>query len=366
MVNPYPYWFGYPYWYSDLAISYPYGYWYPYPAYFGYYRHHNHFVWWGYPSLAYTHWFFSGHHHHHYHHLSNHFFDRHHHHHRHASNGFHRTVDNWSTWRDPANQHRGGGHGDLGERALGARARGGSGTLAARDSGAFFNRNQPVDRWSREGGWSRGSGRAGGNRGARDGIDRVAPGERGPSIGGGLNGRSRRDRGQVERPSGGRDARSVRANPASPDAEAVPDGSPSRGGRDGSNGVRSSRGRSREGDAERTQQTAPVFERPQVSRQPQQERGAPVDSRRSSRGGDRGRRDQPRFEARPAQQPPAAQQQSSPRERGEGWSRRGDNGGGRRFESGLHFARVARFGRRRLPGRRRLTRQHEWTRRRRP
>jgi hypothetical protein len=53
--NPYPYWFSYPYWYATPI-------WYPVPYYYNtgfYYGRGGRIVIWGFPSYAYSNWFFS-------------------------------------------------------------------------------------------------------------------------------------------------------------------------------------------------------------------------------------------------------------------------------------------------------------------
>src|SRR5262249_21311593 len=105
VVRPYPYWFGYPFWYSDLYL-YPYGWWYPYPPYFGYYYYHSNYVWWGLPSFGFMEWFYFGHHHHHYAYLSNcfnHYYSRA----PRAATSFNVVVNNFVTRSDPVDHHRG-------------------------------------------------------------------------------------------------------------------------------------------------------------------------------------------------------------------------------------------------------------------
>ncbi len=53
--NPYPYWFSYPYWYNTPI-------WYPVPYYYNtgfYYGRGGRIVIWGFPSFAYSSWFFN-------------------------------------------------------------------------------------------------------------------------------------------------------------------------------------------------------------------------------------------------------------------------------------------------------------------
>jgi hypothetical protein len=128
VVHPYPFWFGYPYWYAD-AYLFPYGYWYHYPPHFGFYHHlhHHRYVWFGLPSIHFAHWFFSGHHYGHYSHLS-YRFDRHYGRHRHVGSVFHHTLGNWVRWRDRDHHHSSAGrgkhrarHGDGGRRTSGGR-----------------------------------------------------------------------------------------------------------------------------------------------------------------------------------------------------------------------------------------------------
>ena len=169
-VNPYPYWFGYPYWYSDLPISIPTATGIPIRPTSGTTATTVSFVWWGLPvarvhalvlvrspppSLQ-------------------------------ASVALLRSALQPSLLRAHRLPPHRGQLGDvarpgrspsrrrprrLGERALGApgRARW-RGTLATRGSNsAFFNRNQGTDRWSGRDGWSR-------SRGRTSLVDRVAPG----------------------------------------------------------------------------------------------------------------------------------------------------------------------------------------------
>jgi hypothetical protein len=179
VVHPYPYWFGYPIWYSDLYL-YPYGYWYPYPVYFGYYHYHDSFVWWGFPSFTFVNWFYFGHHYHHYTYLSNcfthQFVGR-----RFAPTYVNVTVNNFVTHTDRIDRHRGDGSWERG----GDRSRGGETrnvNYSNRDRGFFFNRSRSED------------GQVG---------RRTAPGERGAVMGpsrGGFergNGRGHDARGQV-------------------------------------------------------------------------------------------------------------------------------------------------------------------------
>jgi len=169
VVNPYPYWFGYPVWYAD-AYLYPYGYWYPYPVYFGYYHYHDHFAWYGLPSLGFMHWFYYGHHHHHYSHLSN-CFSGHYNGRRYAPTHYNATVNNFiarsgrtGTGRGDGSTGRGGdgsfGRGDGSRATTTAR----NVSYSGRDRGFFFNRHRAVDQ----------STRVAGRRGA--------PGERGAVI----------------------------------------------------------------------------------------------------------------------------------------------------------------------------------------
>ncbi len=177
VVNPYPFWFGYPIWYSDLYL-YPYGWWYPYPPYFGYYRHHHHYVWWGLPSFSFMHWFYFGHHHHHYTYLS-HCFTRYYRDYHYAPTYYNVTVNNFVRYSDPVDHHRGDWSWGRGDRTRGDYR----GRYADRDRGFLFNRHRPEDRFQEVGG------------------RRIAPGERGPVID--------ESRGRSERTTGrerGRDA----------------------------------------------------------------------------------------------------------------------------------------------------------------
>ena len=308
VVHPYPFWFGYPIWYSDLYL-YPYGYWYPYPPYFGYYHDHGRYVYFGLPSIPFLHWFFVGHHHRHYSYLS-HWFDRHHQHHPYARDYFHVTVNNWVTYRDRYDRDRGDWSTTSGERPSG---RDRYGRYTDRDRGFFFNRHRRDER-------------SGGD------VDRrLPPGERGPEIGG----RS----GRIERPSGrsrdGRGDRQLSPPAPQPDASAAPgvrsgrpdrDARPSGRGRNGTQArevpgavVEEPRADHREVrraapvpgnerfDRPARRQDRPVFERPDSGARQQRERVGPSSPRRgegSARRGEvpRARQDPvPRFETPPQQ-----------------------------------------------------------------
>jgi hypothetical protein len=133
-VYPYPYWFGYPYWYSDVYL-YPYGWWYPYPPYFGYYWYHHSVVWWGFPSFVFVDWFFVGHHHHHFSHLSNCFND---HFHGAPHTSFNVTASNIAARSDPVNGHRGDWSWGRGDGAAGRSAA--ASLSGGRSRGNFFDR----------------------------------------------------------------------------------------------------------------------------------------------------------------------------------------------------------------------------------
>ncbi|MCP5468205.1 MAG: hypothetical protein H7A32_02935 [Deltaproteobacteria bacterium] len=90
-INAFPYWFGYPTWYS-------YGYWRPYPSWYHcgcYWGPGDSFFVFGLPSFYYTQWYFYQPRHYHRHrHLSNHYVN-HYYRHRSANYGFHRAVHQW-------------------------------------------------------------------------------------------------------------------------------------------------------------------------------------------------------------------------------------------------------------------------------
>ena len=161
VVNPYPFWFGYPIWYSD-AYLYPYGWWYPYPAYFGYYRYHDAFVWYGLPSFTFVNWFYFGHHYHHYVYLSN-CFTHYYSGYRYAPTYYNVTVNNFITRRDRIDR-RGDWSWSRGDRSRASGDVRSASNAGGRDRGIFFNRYRPEDQAEK-------SGRVG---------RRTAPGERGP------------------------------------------------------------------------------------------------------------------------------------------------------------------------------------------
>jgi hypothetical protein len=278
VVNPYPFWFGYPIWYSDVYY-YPYGYWYPYPLYFGYYRAHRNFVWFGFPSLVFMDWFYVGHHHNHYAYLSN-CFRGYYRDYRYAPTYYNVTVSNFVRRSDPIDQHRGDwsrgrGHGRA-DRAVG----GASARYAGRDSGFLFNRYRPEDRLGR--------------------LDRrAAPGERGATLGD-------RQPGTRERPSNrgrGRDAGQV-----------APQGSNTRGA-----ATRGGRERSRFGGGSDSLEAREI----PGAASPRPNRGSATTSRgRSNRHSNRS--DAPRFFDAPA----APAGPSAPADR-----RRGSAGPSRRSSS---------------------------------
>ena len=267
VVHPYPYWFGYPLWYSDLYL-YPYGYWYPYPVHFGFYHHHRYhnYVWFGFPSPGYLFWFFSGHHHDHYAHLS-HGFDSHYRHHRHAHTSFHTTLASWSHWKGRDHHHRGFSGRHDGHRSDGHR----SGGHGGGDGGVFVSlferaRFAAEDDGHRSHDGARGDGdrdrrgdRArGGDREGRSGSDagRPARGSRGHGWDGerrdiGSRGGDREDRsnGDAARPEGGDRGRPDRWVRPDPQATERDDRSPPAARSDDGRG-RGDDGRGRGGRAE--------------------------------------------------------------------------------------------------------------------
>jgi len=278
VVNPYPFWFGYPIWYSD-AYFYPYGYWYPYPVYFGYYHHYDSFVWYGLPSLTFVNWFYFGHHYHHYGYLSN-CFTHYYTGRRYAPTYYNVTVNNFVTHTDRIDRQRGGGSWSQGDRS---RSRGDvrPASYADRNRGFFFNRYRPEDAKDRFG-------------------NRSAPGERGPVMDAG---RANSDRAKGRRQDGRGEIRPQRPQT---EAGASPGDARSRGNGRRNDGADRANTRSRD---QLTTRDAPGA----GSASPPKDRGA-VRGRRGdqpSRG-----QEQPRLFQRPGPQPQREREAAQPRGRG--------------------------------------------------
>jgi hypothetical protein len=307
-VNPYPFWFGYPVWYSDVYL-YPYGWWYPYPPYFGFYHYRSHIVWWGFPSFVFVDWFFIGHHHHHFAHLSN-CFTGHFRTSRFPATVFNVTVNNFVTRADPIDHHR--GDWSWGRGAVQAN-RGGapSARYADRDRGSFFNRSRSPDQLDRRSAPGMrgpaiedGRGRGQGVTRGRDALSRRDA--QNPSLASPRNDRATaRSRGEAPRffqrsepqPQRGRDD----ASPSFGRTDPRSGGATDRGGRGG--------GSARRGDA------------------PQVERSTPsVDAPAPSRGGDRGR--SVSGGSVPSARSDGGQGYRSRGGDGGGWSSRGSSRGG--------------------------------------
>lgn len=105
VVYPYPYWFGYPSYYTNYDL-YPYGYWYRYPVHLGFYYGSGRYpVYFGLPSPPFLYWFFGSHHDSRYRHLS-HRFARHHDRHRYARGKHHQVLGRWAKHRGQGDQYR--------------------------------------------------------------------------------------------------------------------------------------------------------------------------------------------------------------------------------------------------------------------
>ncbi len=163
VVRPYPYWFGYPLWYSNLYF-YPYGYWYPYPLHFGFYTWGGSAFFFGLPSVGYLSWYFGGHYPGHYGHLSD-CFARYGGSHPHARTHANTAVQRWAGGSN-GGRHRGGSFGSSGRASPNAHA------FAEGDHGDFFVRRSS---------WDRGAG--GAQHGDRWRRERSSSGSPGPAVG---------------------------------------------------------------------------------------------------------------------------------------------------------------------------------------